>query len=141
MELQTIIVPVDFSEHSRRALELAISLAKKAGGKIHLVHGLHLPQDVRMTGDWWSTLRARAISGLDVMIGDAEEAGAPAEIHLVDESPVAAILQLAEELHADLIVMGTRGLTGAKHVLLGSIAERTIRLAPCPVLSVKADAG
>ncbi len=94
-----------------------------------------------MTGDWWSTLRARAISGLDVMIGDAEEAGAPAEIHLVDESPVAAILQLAEELHADLIVMGTRGLTGAKHVLLGSIAERTIRLAPCPVLSVKADAG
>jgi nucleotide-binding universal stress UspA family protein len=46
-------------------------------------------------------------------------------------------VELAEKLPADLIVMGTRGLSGLKHVLLGSVAERTIRHAPCPVLTVK----
>ena len=52
-------------------------------------------------------------------------------------SPGEAISGVAEDIGADLIVMGTRGLTGVKHVLLGSIAERTIRIAPCPVLTVK----
>jgi nucleotide-binding universal stress UspA family protein len=52
--------------------------------------------------------------------------------------PFSAILDLAESLPADLIVMGTQGRTGLKHVLLGSVAERTVRLAPCPVLTVKA---
>jgi len=48
-----------------------------------------------------------------------------------------AIVKHAEDIGADMIVMGTRGLTGLKHVLLGSVAERTIRTAPCPVLTVK----
>ena len=53
--------------------------------------------------------------------------------------PSEAISSAAQELGADLIVMGTRGLTGLKHVMLGSVAERTIRIAPCPVLTVKAE--
>lgn len=141
MEIRNIVLPVDFSEHSKRAMDFAILLAKKSGATIHLVHGMHLPPDVRLTGNWWATLRARAISGIDSMIDEIERAGIKSEIHLEDEHPVAAILKLAEQLDADLITMGTRGLTGAKHVLLGSVAERTIRLAGCPVLSVKADAG
>jgi nucleotide-binding universal stress UspA family protein len=48
-------------------------------------------------------------------------------------------VQTAKDLDVDLIVIGTRGLTGLKHVLLGSVAERTLRLAPCPVLAVKAE--
>jgi nucleotide-binding universal stress UspA family protein len=141
VEIRNIVVPVDFSEHSKKALAFAIMLAKQSEATIHLVHGMHLPPDVRMTGDWWATLRAQAISGLDSMIDEIEKAGVKSELHLEDEHPVAAILKLAEELDADLITMGTRGLTGAKHVVLGSVAERTIRLARCPVLSVKADAG
>ena len=75
MELQTIVVPVDNSQHSKRALEFAIALAAKAGATIHLVHGLHLPADIRMTGSWGATLRARAISELNCMIDQVEEAG------------------------------------------------------------------
>ena len=52
--------------------------------------------------------------------------------------PSEAIANAAKETGADLVVMGTRGLSGLKHILLGSVAERTIRIAPCPVLTVKA---
>lgn len=130
---------MDFSEHSRRALEWAIALADKTGATLHLVHGLHLPPDLRAMPDWWTTLRAHAVSGLDAMVGDAEEAGAKAEAHMADDHPVEAILKLANELDADLIVMGTRGMTGLEHALLGSVAERIVRLAKCPVLTVRAD--
>jgi nucleotide-binding universal stress UspA family protein len=59
--------------------------------------------------------------------------------HLREANPSDAILDVAREIDADLIVMGTRGLTGLKHVLLGSVAERTLRLAPCSVLTVKSE--
>lgn len=59
------------------------------------------------------------------------------EWHLLDGSPAYAIVSLAEEVSADLVVIGTRGATGLKHVLLGSVAEQTVRTAPCSVLTVK----
>ena len=62
----------------------------------------------------------------------------PVETTTSAETPAEAIARCAEKVGADLIVMGTRGLTGLKHVLLGSVAERTLRTAPCPVLTVKA---
>ena len=62
-----------------------------------------------------------------------------AESEVVAEAPSFAIQEAAQRTSADLIVIGTRGLTGLKHVLLGSTAERTVRLAPCPVLTVKAE--
>jgi len=65
-------------------------------------------------------------------------AGLPCVPHVHEKAPVPAILEVAQTHHADLIVMGTRGLTGLRHALLGSVAERTVRLAPCPVLTVKA---
>jgi nucleotide-binding universal stress UspA family protein len=55
------------------------------------------------------------------------------------EFPPQAIIEMAEDIGADLIVMGTRGLTGIKHVMLGSVVERTVRSAPCPVLTVKTE--
>ena len=66
--------------------------------------------------------------------------GIEAETHLSEMPPAQAIAQTAEKIQADLIIMGTRGLSGLKHVLLGSVAERTIRMAPCPVMTVKDDA-
>jgi nucleotide-binding universal stress UspA family protein len=66
-------------------------------------------------------------------------AGVPVESTVTPSPPVEAIERLAGEIDADLVVMGSRGLTGLKHVLLGSVAERTIRTAPCPVLTVKDD--
>ncbi len=68
-----------------------------------------------------------------------EAEGVPAEASVSSEFPPQAIVEMAKDIGADLIVMGTRGLTGIKHVMLGSVAERTVRLAPCPVLTVKAE--
>ncbi len=65
--------------------------------------------------------------------------GIQCESHLIAQTPSAAIVEAAEQIGADLIVMGTRGLSGLKHILLGSVAERTVRVAPCPVMTVKGD--
>jgi nucleotide-binding universal stress UspA family protein len=76
---------------------------------------------------------------------DAEEslraiAGEDAEVHVSEGLPTDAICRVASRLHADLIVMGTHGREGLSHLLLGSVAERTLRRAPCPVLTVRAPA-
>lgn len=134
--LNTIVVAMDFSASAARALEVAIALAKPFGARIHLVHSMHFPTPVAMTGEWWATLRARATTGLNECLDQLDAAGVEAETHLSNEYPVDAIVSLAEELPADLIVMGSRGLSGLPHVLLGSVAERTLRLAPCAVVTV-----
>ena len=135
---RTILVATDFSEHSERALECAITLAKATGGTVHLLHAMHVSGDVRMSGEWWSTLRAGAVAGLGTCLEKLDAAGVAAESHFVDEHPVSAILRLADELGADLIVMGSRGRSGLATVLLGSVADRTLRLATCPVITVQA---
>ena len=68
-----------------------------------------------------------------------EAEGVLAEASVLSAFPPQAIAEMAQGIGADLIVMGTRGLTGIRHVMLGSVAERTVRLAPCPVLTVKAE--
>jgi nucleotide-binding universal stress UspA family protein len=135
-KLRTIIVAMDFSPSAERALDVAIALAKPFDARVHLVHSMHLPTPVSMTGEWWATLRAHSTRGLNECMDRLQAAGVEAETHLSSEHPVAALISLAEELSADLIAMGTRGHTGLPHVLLGSVAERTIRLAPCDVLTV-----
>jgi nucleotide-binding universal stress UspA family protein len=68
-----------------------------------------------------------------------EAEGVSVEASVSSEFAPQAIVEMAKDIGADLIVMGTRGLTGIKHVMLGSVAERTVRTAPCPVLTMKAD--
>jgi nucleotide-binding universal stress UspA family protein len=143
-EIHKILVPIDFSEHSQRALDEAIGLAKVFRAEIHLLHcypldlvaiakayGVTTPEDyafqlheaaVQRVSEWRAKVRARKIL---------------AEQHVTAQPPFSEIPALAEKIGADLIVMGTRGLGGLKHLLLGSVAERTIRSAPCPVLTVK----
>jgi nucleotide-binding universal stress UspA family protein len=144
MEFKTILVPVDFSEHSARALEMARGLARRFGSKLHLIHcypihsvglspfGLVIPEafdrDIREAAD------RQLASWCDKVAADR----IPVERTITPLFPSEAIAQTAEEIGADLIVMGTRGLGGVKHVMLGSVAERTLRTAPCPVLTVKA---
>jgi nucleotide-binding universal stress UspA family protein len=85
--------------------------------------------------------REAAAAKLDALIRRVATEGVTATSHLSEVPAASAIVDLAEELGADLIVMGTRGHTGLKHVLLGSVAERTLRHAPCSVLTVKASHG
>jgi universal stress protein A len=141
---RTLLVPVDFSEHSSRALDVAIELAKKFDGKLQLIHSYPIhavmlaPYDVAMPLDFERSVREAADKQLGEWAGRARKAGVPVQTTTTAEPPVDAVVSCARKIGADLIVMGTQGLTGLKHVLLGSVAERTLRHAPCPVLTLKA---
>ena len=82
-------------------------------------------------------MRDAALEQLEELRQKVAADGVEAAAHMREGTAAEAISSAANDLGVDLIVMGTRGLTGLKHVLLGSVAERTIRVAPCPVLTVK----
>jgi nucleotide-binding universal stress UspA family protein len=139
-----MVVAVDFSEYADRALDAAVAFAKQFGAELHLVHAFDVriplvtPYEVAIPTAFMEEARDAAASKLDSLIQDVAVEGVTAIPHLSEVPAASAIADLAEELGADLIIMGTRGHTGLKHVLLGSVAERTLRHAPCSVLTVKA---
>ena len=145
MEIRRIVVPIDFSEHSQRALDEAVGLALKFDAELHLLHCYQLfsigaagaPYNVIPPEDFERAIREGAQQTLSEWRQKASAKKVRVHEHLVAGVPSEGIAELANTLGADLIVMGTRGLSGLKHVLLGSVAERTIRIAPCPVLTVK----
>jgi nucleotide-binding universal stress UspA family protein len=145
IKIQTILVPMDFSPPSDHALNYAIHLAGTVDSCIQLLHCYgaafftsvpydHVPA---IPADYEKTVREAARRKLDIYVDRAKARGLEVGAHLSNRSPVDAILSTAGEVNADLIVMGTHGWTGIKHLLLGSVAERTIRLAECPVLTVR----
>jgi nucleotide-binding universal stress UspA family protein len=133
--IRTILVPVDFSEHSAKALDLAIDFAKTFRAKQPLgvtPYGIVIPESFDRE------IREAAGRHLGEWREKAAAEGIETEAALSGLFPSIAIGDTAAQIRADLIVMGTRGLSGIKHVMLGSVAERTVRTAPCPVLTVKA---
>jgi nucleotide-binding universal stress UspA family protein len=142
MKFEHILVPVDFSDSSHHALEHAMQLARVTGAGLHLLHsypvspGIATPYGPALPDVVFESIRLGAERKLAEVRARVEREGLRATAHLTAESPAFAISDAAKELGADLIVMGTRGLSGLKHVLLGSVAERTVRTAPCPVLTV-----
>jgi nucleotide-binding universal stress UspA family protein len=144
VQIQKILVPTDFSEHAGHAVAQAAALAKPFGATLHLLHVVQLPMlpanpeapPIPIT--FWQEMRTNARARLVPIQKQIESKGVRCEIEVIEDIPGFAIAAAAERCHADLIVMGSRGLTGLKHMLLGSVAERTVRAAPCPVLTVKA---
>ncbi len=138
-----LLVADDFSEHAAAAVDAAISLARELNARVEVVHvyqrpvELLTPYEIALPESVVSEVRTAAAEHLKGSIEKVRAAGLQGEAHLREGPPAAAIVELAAELPADLIVMGTRGLTGLKHALLGSVAERTLRKASCPVLAVK----
>ena len=141
---ENILVPVDFSDHSTAAFETAVEMAKAFGAKIRLLHCYQIqtggisPYGVVLPPNYYSEIRCAAARQLKEWKEKVTPEGVEVEASLSSGNPSQAILNAVEEIGADLIVLGTRGLTGIKHVMLGSVAERTVRMAPCPVLTVKA---
>lgn len=146
MKFKNILVPTDFSEDASAALETAIAFAKLFSSKLTLFHAYHLdipPSYIGFSGEYATTqnilepIREASEAAIERLVKDVRAQGVDAEGRVTMENSTQAILIEAERAGADLIVMGTRGLTGLKHVVLGSTAERIVRLAPCPVLTVK----
>lgn len=147
MNIQTILVPTDFSPDARSALAKAKEFARAFGSRIVILHAyrVDLPMSTPDLGGgfllpdrFYEELQASATSQVEALAAATVKDGVKAEGIAVEDRPAPGIVDAAKRLPADLIVMGTRGLTGLSHVLLGSVADRVIREASCPVLTVKA---
>lgn len=143
IDVRRILVPLDFSEHSEAVLEWAAHLAEEHGSRVVLLHAYHLPVEFQqlegayLPEDFWATVKAESEQGLARYAERLRARGLEVETLAREGYPATVIEEEAERQHADLVVIGTRGLSGLKHLLLGSIAERVVQRCPCPVLTVK----
>lgn len=142
---KNILVPTDFSEPAEQATEMAISLALKFDTKLTLLHVHFVPTSYYGYGEglYWPVedLAREAQKALDEALAKLKERYPRAEGVLDSGNPSEQILSVAKDRGIDLIVMGTHGRRGLKHVLLGSVAEKVVRRSPVPVLTVSARAG
>lgn len=142
MQLKVILVPYDFSEYAEHAFRWALGIAEDWGAKIVLVHVIPLASRVSYPDAMFlldipkleAQLIADAEKRLSAFVAKEGTSVVPVETRTIMGDPFREICQAAEREHAELIVMGSHGRTGLAHVLLGSVAERVVRHAPCPVL-------
>jgi nucleotide-binding universal stress UspA family protein len=137
--IRTILHPTDFSGPSEIAFRMACALARDCGARLVVLHVAEFPANVypeatrhddpalRHPALWAKVRRLRPPSP-----------EVPVEHRLADGDAAEEVLRAARETGSDLVVMGTHGRTGLRHLLMGSVAERVVRQAPCPVLTVKA---
>jgi nucleotide-binding universal stress UspA family protein len=143
IDIKTILVPIDFSPNADAVLEWAAHLAEEHGSKMVLLHAYHLPVDFQqlegayLPPDFWTQVKADASENLDRAAEPLRKRGLAVETVVREGYPATAIEEEARDRHVDLVVIGTRGHSGLKHLLLGSVAERVVQKAPCPVLAVK----
>ncbi len=140
-----ILAPIDFSEHSKRALGYALEMARSYDAHLDLLHVVELPiypafyYPGQTPGVPWdpAEILARTRRELeDLWRTTAAGSDRKAQMHVLEGRPATDITAFAEERGSDLIVLATQGLTGLPRLLLGSVAERVVRLASCPVLTV-----
>jgi len=145
IDLKKVLVPTDFSEHGRHALTYGIELAGKFGAELHLVHILQdlvamVPEPgmaFPMPGDYLKDLRDASTRALAELAQSAVPEGVQVVHEVREGPPFLEVIRYAKENDIDLIVMGTHGRSGLTHALLGSVAEKVVRKAPCPVLTVR----
>lgn len=134
----TIVVGCDASDCAQAALDVALELAKQLGDRIVIAYAFEPP--VRSVGDEWTAHRNALQELGQSVVGPALEraraAGVEAEVELVDERPAQALLQLAEQRDARLIVVGTYGESPLRGAILGSVPHKLLQAADRPVLVV-----
>lgn len=144
--LKNILVPTDFGEAADAALAYGRALAERFDATIHVAHVI---DNVYLTSfgaetyaaivpDLQRGLEEAAQKQLDELLVDSDKSGPPTKPALITSSaPASAIVEYAGKHGIDLIVMGTHGRGALAHLLMGSVAERVVRLAQCPVLTVR----
>jgi len=136
-----ILVPIDFSADAEAALDYACTLAIELDATVHLINalGAGLPElAVALTDHMIETLRAGSMAQLEKLAAARMPAVKIGKVFVQPGEPRDAIIEVATNLPADLIVIGSQGRRGVSRLLLGSVAEGVVRRAPCPVLVVRA---
>jgi nucleotide-binding universal stress UspA family protein len=145
IKIEKILFPTDFSEHSEHAFGYALSFAKEYGAELLM---LHVVEDVQYLANAYMFDVPMMPSFTDLEQNRIKEMDDFVESRNVDPSvkieksvrhgrPFVEIIQAAREEKADLIVIATHGRGGLEHILFGSTAEKVVRKAPCPVLSIR----
>jgi nucleotide-binding universal stress UspA family protein len=139
---ENILVPIDFSQYSRNALEYAFEIAKKAGASITVIHVIErviypafYPEGYYPILDFEPTLHKQVLENIDTFFKQIP--GLTAEKVVSAGRPSDEIKNYAENNNMDLIIMATRGLSGLQHLIVGSTAERVVRSSSIPVLTVR----
>lgn len=141
LQIQKILVPTDFSDAADAALRYAIELAAKLGAEVLLVHAWQLSAYASPSSDLAKGMERDLARDLEAVAQRYGSHGVTIHRYLRLGIPYVEVVETAKELGADMIVMGTTGKTGLEHFLLGSVAERIVRTAQCPVLTVRYRAG
>jgi nucleotide-binding universal stress UspA family protein len=144
MQIKTILFPTDFSNGARAAMDHAISLAKDYHAKLVLLYVIqdisiaewYIPSSISVT-DLVEDMQKSAMREMDKWYNEVAAMVKDVEKMVVRGVPFVEIIRTAKDKNADLIVIGTHGRTGIDHMLFGSTAEKVVRKASCPVLTVR----
>jgi nucleotide-binding universal stress UspA family protein len=141
-----ILVPTDFSETAEHALDYAIALAAKLGARIHVLSVIGIPTlgipefGLAWTASTMETIVVDRQAALEQLVAKKQGTATFGEVLIRTGDARDTILDVAKEVKADLIIMGTHGRRGLSRALLGSVAESIVRTAPCPTLTVRTKA-
>lgn len=137
---RTILVPIDFSTCSERALDYAFALAERLDATVHLVTAIVAAQpevSALLSDHVVTAIRQESMAGLEKLTSPRAAIAKVGKLIVVPGDARDAILKIATELQADMIVMGTHGRRGVARLVLGSVAEEVVRRATCPVVTIR----
>lgn len=144
LSVNKILVPIDFSDYSKNSLKYSVYLAKKFNAQITLVYVIEpviYPPDFSMGQVVFPTTDHDMYNRASDELAKLAETEVPPEIKtatiIKTGKPFIEIIETAREENVDLIIIGSHGHTGVEHILFGSTAEKVVRKAPCPVLTVR----
>jgi nucleotide-binding universal stress UspA family protein len=143
MHIRRILVPTDFSAPSKQAIAYAFELAQTLGATLVLLHVIEeLPPYIGFlppeeTPKVLEELADQARRDLAQVVPQAQDGKVEITCQAVVGAPYPKIIEVAQEMNADMIVIATHGRTGFRHFVMGSVAERVVRTAPCPVLTIR----
>jgi len=143
-DIKKILVPIDFSDYSKSALKYAVNFCKNFNAEmilIYVVEPVIYPPDFSMGQIAIPSVNAewdkRARQELDKLAKEEIPDSVPVKTIIKTGKPFLEIIENAGELDVDLIIIATHGRTGVEHILFGSTAEKVVRKAPCPVLTLR----
>ncbi len=148
IKIKRILFPTDFSDFSKHALKYAKAFAREFEAKLYVLHVMeysidpslfymkYFPMELPLT-DYYKKADDETKKELEALVSDEERKAYKIETVVVQGSPFQEIIQFAESAQIDLITIATHGRTGISHTFFGSTAEKVVRKAPCPVLSIR----